>query len=259
MVNEALAATRQAGNTPSLQQGYPARQGAAQGWPPPANQRLALAGKIPIMLTESCCLGCKMKRLGVSVWMAGAMVISSDLAMAEALNLSGNSNRALNFANQTRLLDGRLSQQYEGSERLRPNSEITISSASEPVPVYRGNYRGAYLPLAKALAAKYDIPEDLFLRLVQQESGWNPGAVSPKGATGLAQLMPATARSLGVDINNPEENLEGGARYLRAMYDKFGSWRLALAAYNAGPGAVEQYGGIPPYAETKNYVKAILG
>jgi soluble lytic murein transglycosylase-like protein len=200
-----------------------------------------------------------MKRFGVSVWLAGAMVMSSNFAIAEALNLSGGGNRALTFQNQTRLLDGRLSQQYENSERLRPTSEITVSTASEPVPGYRGSYRGAYLAFARGLANKYDIPEDLFLRLVQQESGWNPNAVSPKGATGLAQLMPATARALGVDINDPEQNLEGGARYLRSMYDKFGSWRLALAAYNAGPGAVEQYGGIPPYAETKNYVKAILG
>jgi soluble lytic murein transglycosylase-like protein len=103
------------------------------------------------------------------------------------------------------------------------------------------------------------VPEDLFLRLVQQESGWNAGAVSHKGATGLAQLMPGTAARLGVDPAVPEQNLEGGARYLRMMYDRFGSWRLALAAYNAGPGAVEQHGGIPPYTETKNYVKAILG
>jgi soluble lytic murein transglycosylase-like protein len=127
------------------------------------------------------------------------------------------------------------------------------------VPGYRGSYRGTYLAVAQAAARRYDIPDDLFLRLVQQESGWNPHARSPKGATGLAQLMPGTARALGVDINDPAENLDGGARYLRAMYDKFGSWRLALAAYNAGPGAVEQYGGIPPYAETKNYVIAILG
>lgn len=204
--------------------------------------------------------GAFMKRFGVSVWMAGALVISSDLAIAEGLNLSGSSgNRSAIFQNQTRLLDGRLSTQYENSARLRPNSEITISTASEPVPNYRGSYRGAYIDVARAAARKHDIPEDLFLRLVQQESGWNPNAVSPKGATGLAQLMPATARGLGVDINDPAQNLEGGARYLRAMYDKFGSWRLALAAYNAGPGAVEQHGGIPPYAETKNYVIAILG
>ncbi len=196
----------------------------------------------------------------MSVWVAGAMVMSSGFSWAEGLNLSGASgNRGAVFASQTRLLDGRLAQQYEGSARLRPESEITISTASEPVPGYRGNYRGAYLDVARAAARKHDIPEDLFLRLVQQESGWNPNAVSPKGATGLAQLMPGTARALGVDINDPGQNLEGGARYLRAMYDKFGSWRLALAAYNAGPGAVEQHGGIPPYAETKNYVKAILG
>ena len=204
--------------------------------------------------------GAYMKRFGVSVWVAGALVISSDIALAEGLNLSGTSgNRSAIFQNQTRLLDGRLSVQYEDSVRLRPDSEITVSTSSEPVPNYRGSYRGTYISVAQAAARKHDIPEDLFLRLVQQESGWNPNAVSPKGATGLAQLMPQTARNLGVDINDPEENLEGGARYLRAMYDKFGSWRLALAAYNAGPGAVEQHGGIPPYAETKAYVIAILG
>ena len=71
--------------------------------------------------------------------------------------------------------------------------------------------------------------------------------------------MPGTAAILGVDPTDPSQNLDGGARYLRMMYDKFGNWRLALAAYNAGPGAVEQHGGIPPFAETENYVKAILG
>ena len=71
--------------------------------------------------------------------------------------------------------------------------------------------------------------------------------------------MPGTAAKLGVDPTVPAQNLDGGARYLRMMYDKFGTWRLALAAYNAGPGAVEKYDGIPPYSETKNYVVAILG
>ena len=107
------------------------------------------------------------------------------------------------------------------------------------MPAFRGSYRGEYLEVAKAAARKHGVPEDLFLRLVQQESGWNPVAVSVKGATGLAQLMPGTAEVLGVDINDPAANLDGGARYLRMMYDKFGSWKLALAAYNAGPGAVE--------------------
>jgi soluble lytic murein transglycosylase-like protein len=103
------------------------------------------------------------------------------------------------------------------------------------------------------------VPEDLFLRLVQQESGWNHVAVSTKGATGLAQLMPGTAELLDVDINDPKENLDGGARYLRRMFDRFGDWKLALAAYNAGPEAVEEHDGIPPYPETKDYVASIMG
>jgi soluble lytic murein transglycosylase-like protein len=200
-----------------------------------------------------------MRGFKVSVWVAGVLVISSGAASAEGLRLSGATNRDAIFESQTRLLDGRLSQQYENSTRLRPDNDITISTSSnEEIPDYRGRYRGEYIAVAKAAASKYGVPEDLFLRLVQQESGFNPNAVSPKGATGLAQLMPATARALGVDINDPQQNLEGGARYLRAMYDKFGSWRLALAAYNAGPGAVEEHGGVPPYAETQGYVIAIL-
>ena len=103
------------------------------------------------------------------------------------------------------------------------------------------------------------VPEDLFLRLVQQESGWNPRALSRKGAVGLAQLMPGTARYLKVNPYDPAENLEGGARYLAEQYRAFGDWRLVLAAYNAGPEAVQKYGGIPPYRETQGYVRAILG
>jgi soluble lytic murein transglycosylase-like protein len=177
-------------------------------------------------------------------------------ALAEALRLSGSSkNRATLFSSQTRLLDSRLATQYSGSARLQPKRK------AEDVPTVRftGSYRGKYLETARSAARKHGVPEDLFLRLVQQESGWNPGAVSPKGATGLAQLMPGTAKLLRVDIHDPEENLEGGARYLRRMYDRYGTWKLALAAYNAGPGAVDEYNGVPPYKETINYVAVILG
>ncbi|MDR7125128.1 lytic transglycosylase domain-containing protein [Pseudotabrizicola sp. 4114] len=180
-------------------------------------------------------------------------------AAAEGLNLSGSSkNRASLFNSQKKLLDGRLSKQYSASVRLTPKGKVTAPTDTA-APRYAGRYKGEYLVVARTMANRHGIPEDLFLRLVQQESGWNPGAVSHKGATGLAQLMPGTAQKLGVDINDPHQNLEGGARYLRMMYDKFGSWRLALAAYNAGPGAVEKHNGIPPYNETVNYVKAILG
>jgi soluble lytic murein transglycosylase-like protein len=110
------------------------------------------------------------------------------------------------------------------------------------------------------LSAKYDISPTLLEALVWQESRWREGAVSPVGARGLAQLMPGTARQMGVDASNPSANLEGGARYLRAQLDAFGGdIEKALAAYNAGPGRVQQAGGIPKIRETQNYVAAILG
>jgi hypothetical protein len=116
-----------------------------------------------------------------------------------------------------------------------------------------------YRALASQIAAEEGIDPNLFLRLVNQESRFRPDAVSPKGAMGLAQLMPGTARDLGVDPSDPEQNLRGGARYLRQQLDAFGDPTLALAAYNAGPGNVRKYGGIPPFQETQNYVRTILG
>lgn len=112
---------------------------------------------------------------------------------------------------------------------------------------------------AAQIAGQYGIPVDLFLAQINQESGWNPKAVSSAGAIGLGQLMPGTARDLGVDPTDPVQNLTGAARYLSQQYKKFGDWNTALAAYNAGPGAVQKYGGIPPYKETQNYVKSIMG
>ena len=158
---------------------------------------------------------------------------------------------------QLSVLDGRAAQQYSNSVRLQPpRVEVPPIGGS---PAYNGRYTGPYLELAKQAARQHRIPEDLFLRLVQQESGWNANARSHKGALGLAQLMPQTARALGVDPYDVRQNLEGGARYLRTQYNKFGNWRLALAAYNAGPGAVERYNGIPPYKETQNYVRIVWG
>lgn len=110
-----------------------------------------------------------------------------------------------------------------------------------------------------SLAAKYDISPALLEAVVWQESRWNTQAVSPAGARGLAQLMPATARQLRVDPNNPYANLEGGALYLRMQLDRFdGNIEKALAAYNAGPGRVERAGGIPPIRETREYVASIM-
>lgn len=199
-----------------------------------------------------------------SVWfksMFRTIVIASILALVGATAASAqvfsSKNRAKLFSSQTKILDTRAASQYANSVRLQPPSVITPSKWN--TPQYNGKYRGEFLSMAKQAAAKYGIPENIFLRLVQQESAWNPRAKSHKGALGLAQLMPATARALGVDPMDPRQNLEGGARYLKRQYDKFRSWRLALAAYNAGPGAVEKYNGIPPFKETQNYVRVILG
>lgn len=117
-----------------------------------------------------------------------------------------------------------------------------------------------YQPLVAHLAAKYDLSPALIEAVVWQESRWRENARSPVGARGLAQLMPGTARELGVNPDDPAANLEGGARYLREQIDRFdGNLENALAAYNAGPGRVERAGGIPRIRETQNYVAAIIG
>ncbi|MBW3560998.1 MAG: lytic transglycosylase domain-containing protein [Actinobacteria bacterium] len=119
----------------------------------------------------------------------------------------------------------------------------------------RGQY---WAPAINGAASQVGIDPRLFAALVWAESSFHPGAVSHVGAMGLAQLMPGTAAALGVDPTHPLQNLAGGARYLAQQYATFGSIDLALAAYNAGPGAVHRYGGIPPYAETQYYVLAVL-
>jgi soluble lytic murein transglycosylase-like protein len=110
-----------------------------------------------------------------------------------------------------------------------------------------------------AAAKKHGIDPALLAGLVKQESGFDPSAGSHAGARGLTQLMPATAAGLGVsNVLDPIQNLDGGAKYLRQQLDAFdGDVTRALAAYNAGPGAVQRYGGVPPYAETQNYVRIV--
>lgn len=185
------------------------------------------------------------------------LLLAPGAAGADALFASKGTSE---FSAKLDVIDRRAASQYEGSKRLQPIiKEGPERVAPSVVPARLGSYRGTYLNVARQAAQRHGIPEAIFLNLVQRESAWNPGAISHKGAIGLAQLMPGTAQQMGVDPLDPTQNLDGGARYLAAQYRRFQDWRLALAAYNAGPGAVIEYGGIPPYAETTAYVTAILG
>ena len=196
------------------------------------------------------------------VVLAGAMILALVAEAGVAQTLSSR-NRTKLFSSQTKVLDTRASKQYSNSVRLQPPRVVTPTKwdveEEKKTPRFRGRYKGQYLNVAKAAARRHGVPEDLFLRLVQQESNWKPKAQSHKGAYGLAQLLPSTARELGVDHKDPAQNLDGGAKYLKRQYETFGSWRLALAAYNAGPGAVKKYNGVPPFKETRNYVRVIWG
>jgi len=124
-----------------------------------------------------------------------------------------------------------------------------------------GSRGGEYEAQIQAAAQRHGLDPALLHGLIQQESGFDPNAQSSAGASGLTQLMPGTAASLGVaNPLDPSEAIEGGARYLSELMGQFGgNVSDALAAYNAGPGAVQQYGGVPPYAETQSYVSKVLG
>lgn len=115
-------------------------------------------------------------------------------------------------------------------------------------------------PIVKSVASEYGVDKNLVKAVIHAESGYNPNAVSPKGAKGLMQLMPKTAQGLKVPNSlDPKDNIRGGVRYLRFLLDTFkGDVTLALAAYNAGLSRVNQYGGVPPYQETRNYISRVL-
>lgn len=135
------------------------------------------------------------------------------------------------------------------------------SSISTSMATSHGSATGRndFSEFIRRAADTYGLPEKLISSVIKQESNFNSIAVSDAGAMGLMQLMPGTARLLGVkDGFDPEQNIMGGAKYLRQMLDQFGDVEMALAAYNAGPGNVRKYGGIPPFKETEQYVSKVL-
>lgn len=153
-----------------------------------------------------------------------------------------------------------------------PTSNLTFEQL---LATYSGNPLGAFpcpsrIPytgsesefasIIKEASAQYGVDEDLIKAVIRQESGFNPNAKSYCGAMGMMQLMPETAEELGVENPwDPRDNIMGGVKYLKSLLDRFGgNITKALAGYNAGPGAVEKYGGVPPYSETQNYVSSIL-
>jgi soluble lytic murein transglycosylase-like protein len=149
------------------------------------------------------------------------------------------------------ILDAALITGYEAEDYVPP----APASEASPAPPAEVDPKA----LIAAAARKTAIPEELLRRIVKAESGYQANAVSPKGAIGLMQLMPATASQYGADPRNPAENVEAGTAYLRDLLLKYnGDVNAALAAYNAGPGAVDKYHGVPPYAETQTYVGRVL-
>lgn len=183
---------------------------------------------------------------------AGELPTSTPASPAGAQGSSGDFASALQAATAEDTASGVVGSAPSGYQALAQGAGATGAG---------GESGGEYESLIDQAASRNGLDPAVLHGLIQQESGFDPSATSSAGASGLTQLMPGTASSLGVaDPLNPAESIEGGARYLGQLTSEFGGdTEDALAAYNAGPGAVQQYGGIPPYAETQSYVSKVLG
>jgi soluble lytic murein transglycosylase-like protein len=146
---------------------------------------------------------------------------------------------------------------YEADESVVPAAVVAMTAVAAPASAM-ATVGPTPLELADAAADRYGLPRALVRSVMAAESGFEPLAISPKGAIGLMQLMPGTAQVLGADPHDPAQNVDAGTRYLRDLLEKYNyGLRHALAAYNAGPGAVDKYNGVPPYRETIDYISRI--
>ncbi|MFT9486245.1 lytic transglycosylase domain-containing protein [Tepidibacillus infernus] len=153
-----------------------------------------------------------------------------------------------------------LNQELEKGSPLNQYQGGLVRTVSIPPILHNKRYsKTDFEDIIDEVSQKYQVPSELVKAVIQVESNFDPNAVSKVGAMGLMQLMPKTAESLGVqDPFDPKENIEGGVKYLRQLLDKYQNTKLALAAYNAGPGNVDRFEGIPPFADTRQYIDKVL-
>jgi soluble lytic murein transglycosylase-like protein len=185
---------------------------------------------------------------------AGGSLASTNTVASPAASPAGAAGASTDFASALQAASTADTASASGVVGAGYQPAISGAAAS-------GESGGEYEALIDQAASRNGLDPAVLHGLIQQESGFDPSATSGAGASGLTQLMPGTASSMGVsNPMNPAESIEGGARYLGQLMTQFGgNTEDALAAYNAGPGAVQQYGGIPPYAETQSYVSKVLG
>ena len=190
--------------------------------------------------------------LGVLLWAPGAAARAEIALLSSGLTLKLDGHR---------VEDGVVVMALRGGGEVGvPPEAVRGFVPDEVLDEVAGTATGDLRELAAAAARRHGLDPELVMAVVSVESSFRPQAVSPKGAQGLMQLMPGTARSLGVaDPLDPAQNLDGGARHLGQLLDLYGGDLVrALAAYNAGQGAVQRHGGVPPYRETRSYVKKVL-
>jgi soluble lytic murein transglycosylase-like protein len=193
------------------------------------------------------------------LWAGEYVVLTTGFRLhADRHEISGSVVRVFEGANIAEMPAAAISA-FEQEEVIAAPAQPAAAAPAIAPPVSKPQTAA---DLAIAVAKKYNLPESFVASVMKAESAFHPDAVSPKGAIGLMQLMPDTARTLGVDPHDPKQNADGGAQYLRELLARYendpNQVLLALAAYNAGPAAVERWHGVPPYRETREYILRVL-
>jgi soluble lytic murein transglycosylase-like protein len=199
--------------------------------------------------------------IALPLWAGESVVLATGFRLhADRHEISGDVAR---IYSDTGIIEIRASAiaAYEQDELVTPPEPVPAVAPPQPLPPTIAKPQTP-ADLAVEVAKKYSLPASFVTSVMKAESAFRPDAVSPKGAIGLMQLMPGTARELGVDPHDPRQNADGGAQYLRQLLARYENdpdqVLLALAAYNAGPGAVEHWHGVPPYRETREYILRVL-